>query len=361
MRCCEASAIVWLVIAGTATASLASGGAGAGDASTNAMLVVGDDGALHIDLDDNKPVFVNGVDVLGKLDTLAAQVQALAAENAVLAATINPYPTLVAANAPGLDITVDVDDIAMSNKGLTTFSFGTVPFWIRGDINLNSNSDLTLIDFGRITSVGGHIDLRFTPALTSIAFANIRFIGGDVSLVESGLSHIDFGALTYLAGSISFAENHALTVLDFGNVQSIKGSIACENNALTSISFGNLTHVRGSISLQQTAITALDFGRLQRVGPVTFAGNPATEHFLTEVHFRGLKQVGPLSLHDNHLTSIDFAQITKAGNINLRQNKLTRISFGALREVENVDVGVNLLWLCEVVYCAGTNKTINKQ
>ena len=89
MRCCEASAIVWLVIAGTATASLASGGAGAGDASTNAMLVVGDDGALHIDLDDNKPVFVNGVDVLGKLDTLAAQVQALAGQPQFVVA---PWP-----------------------------------------------------------------------------------------------------------------------------------------------------------------------------------------------------------------------------------------------------------------------------
>ena len=159
---------------------------------------------VHINATANGRVFLNGIDVVERLQQHQRDYQQQQKIIEQLMDQINgSTPTscdwedirAVINSAYPASVTLNVDGIDMGNRGLTAFSFGASKCSFPGAISLHNN-DLTNVDFGQITSVGGSISLSSND-LTSIDFGQITSVGGSISLQgNSDLTTVDCTGVT---------------------------------------------------------------------------------------------------------------------------------------------------------------------
>ena len=149
---------------------------------------------VHINATANGRVFLNGIDVVERLQQHQRDYQQQQKIIEQLMDQINgSTPTscdwedirAVINSAYPASVTLNVDGIDMGNRGLTAYSFGASKCSFPGAISLHNN-DLTNVDFGQITSVGGSISLQGNSDLTTVDCTGVT-INGCICL-DAGVS-----------------------------------------------------------------------------------------------------------------------------------------------------------------------------
>ena len=200
-----------------------------------------------------------------------------------------------------------IGDFKIQNSNLTNVDgFGRLTS-IGGHLDISSNVNLTNVDgFGRLTSIGGQLSINYNKKLNNLdGFGSLTSIRNNVQIIGNpNLINVDgFGNLTSIVGDLNVNSNLNLTNVDgFGSLTSIGNLNIYNNNNLTSLhGLGNLTSIRSglTIELNNNLVNVDGFGSLTSIGGnLIITGN-------------------------NNLINVDgFGSLTSVGSIHIVGSKL---------------------------------------
>eukprot|EP01147_Barroeca_monosierra_P003078 gene3078-biopygen4638 len=134
----------------------------------------------------------------------------------------------------------------------TMLYFGTIAT-VDGHINGEGFSEdnrgpLQNVNLGQVTHLVGNLNLRFNM-ITHVHFGSLMHVGGRVWISSNSLSYITMNAITYIGLDLSLRDNF-LTAIDFGALAHIGRHLLLFNNNLNSIELGTFTQIGNHISVR---------------------------------------------------------------------------------------------------------------
>ncbi|EGD83636.1 hypothetical protein PTSG_04244 [Salpingoeca rosetta] len=178
---------------------------------------------------------------------------------------------------------------------------------VAGNLNLFRNGNLSSVMFPNLLRANGAIYLHETR-IPTLAFSQVTTIAGALFVDNCHqLTLIDFGALTSILGTVKLHHNDALTSINFANLRSTKSLELHDNSILTSVDFASVSTVNGDVDLTACPqLQSVDFGtgQLSIEGKLLLQGNSQ----LTTLDFSNVTAInGIIDIRDcEQLESVDF-------------------------------------------------------
>ena len=207
---------------------------------------------------------------------------------------------------------------------LTTIPAG---IYLRDNGHFRPTTDLFVIDFRALTSIGGPLDIDRIPNLVSAdGFPLLATVGGSFRLSRlSSLQSMAFPALTTVSGSVLIQDDTVLAVAALPGLSSMTGALYVEGNlALTTLALPELATVGldQSVSIQLAnlpLVGSIAVPKLASTSSTIFINGLGTQlptSGVTTLDFRALERVGGgFTIFDvPHLASlVGFPLVTTVG------------------------------------------------
>ncbi len=235
---------------------------------------------------------------------------------------------------------VTPDSIKLTNdNGQISFTLPWVS-GLAGDLILQNNPNLTNINVGNLTNVGGVVSIGGNTAAGVLDLSSLLSAGTVEISGNTAAGVISLSELGTVAGEVNITGNTSAGVINLGSLQSAGTVEISGNTAAGVISLGELGTVSGEITVtENSAAGVVDLSSLQSSGTVEISGNTAA----------GVISLGELGTVAGEVIITDN---TNASVVDL--SSLADASGDVTIESNATDVVVNLSSL--TTYGCGTNE-----
>ena len=240
---------------------------------------------------------------------------------------------------------------------------------VSGSVTIDDNTAAGVINMSSLTTVSGNLDLSGNIAAGGLDLGSLTNAGGVVNMADNtSAGSIDLGSLVS-AGGITITSNTTATVIDMSSVTTVSGSINISgNNSAGGLDLGSLTNVGGAINMaDNTSAGSIDLGSLVSAGGVTITSNPSAVVIgmssLTTVSggldISGNSSADAIDMSSLTTVSGDLTIASNAPNAHVNLNSLTNYGCGSNEVTMTLEGGTfeltNGLTLCTNATLAGSS------